>query len=63
MARSPLITAASLLLIIIGVFLIIDDFVLHWIIWVGPDPFPFTEHWLYGAIMIIAGLVLLRFRD
>ena len=63
MVRSPLITAASLLLIIIGAFLIVDDLVLHWIIWVGPDPYPFTEHWLYGAIMIVVGLVLLRFRD
>ena len=63
--QNLIILIAGLFLIVMGAFLIFDDFVLHWIVYVGPTVgVPFVdnvllEHWLYGVVMAILGIALL----
>ena len=63
--QNLIILIAGLFLIVMGAFLIFDDFILHWILYVGPTTgIPivdnvFLEHWLYGIIMAILGIALL----
>jgi hypothetical protein len=54
----PLVIGVSILLVFIGSFLMIDDLIFHWIIWTGADPFFWTEHWIYGLILIGVGIIL-----